>query len=310
MGKLPTMREDHSEVLPYNFNGYQVFFGLERLSDHPNSRMFSHWHEDTEFIVILSGQMLYNVSGTTVSLHPGEGLFVNAKQVHFGYSKDDEDCEFLFALWHPVLLCATDSIERNFVRPVLSDDTLPFVKLTSEVLWQRKILDRLLGLKELFRKKSAPLLLQSVFFEIWYELYENAYHPAEQQSSTNNQLSTLRAMLAYIHREFSQKVYLEDIAKSGHISISSCNMIFNRYMHETPVQYLLHYRLQKGCDMLINTDSSITEIAYMAGFQSLSYFIEIFRKTYLCTPYEYRKNNEDKAALSTVLIDHAASIAP
>lgn len=40
MGKLPTMRSDNSEILPYNFKDYFVFIGTEKLSDHPNFCMF------------------------------------------------------------------------------------------------------------------------------------------------------------------------------------------------------------------------------------------------------------------------------
>lgn len=42
MGKLPTMRSDNSEILPYNFKDYFVFIGTEKLSDHPNFCMFNH----------------------------------------------------------------------------------------------------------------------------------------------------------------------------------------------------------------------------------------------------------------------------
>ena len=31
MGKLPTMRSDNSEILPYNFKDYFVFIGTEKL---------------------------------------------------------------------------------------------------------------------------------------------------------------------------------------------------------------------------------------------------------------------------------------
>ena len=55
MGKLPTMRSDKSEILPYNFKNYFVFIGTERLSDHPNrcmSNSFSRYPATLLYLVI------------------------------------------------------------------------------------------------------------------------------------------------------------------------------------------------------------------------------------------------------------------
>lgn len=78
MGKLPTMRSDNSEILPYNFKDYFVFIGTEKLSDHPNFCMFNHWHDETEIIVPLKGHMTYNINGDLIKLSPGKGVFVNS----------------------------------------------------------------------------------------------------------------------------------------------------------------------------------------------------------------------------------------
>lgn len=112
MGKLPTMRSDNSEILPYNFKDYFVFIGTEKLSDHPNFCMFNHWHDETEIIVPLKGHMTYNINGDLIKLSPGKGVFVNSNQIHYGFSDDSTDCVFIYALWHPMVLCATNEIEN------------------------------------------------------------------------------------------------------------------------------------------------------------------------------------------------------
>lgn len=85
MGKLPTMRSDKSEILPYNFKNYFVFIGTERLSDHPNRCMFNHWHDDLEIVIPLQGHMIYNINGDLIRLEPGKGVFVNSNQIHYGF---------------------------------------------------------------------------------------------------------------------------------------------------------------------------------------------------------------------------------
>ena len=47
------------------------------LSQYPEYRAPSHWHDDIEFICVLSGGMKYNINGEIVNLKKGEGIFVN-----------------------------------------------------------------------------------------------------------------------------------------------------------------------------------------------------------------------------------------
>ena len=61
MGKIPAMRADNSEIIPYNFEAYRVFVGTEKMSDHTNMRMFRHWHDDIELDIPLTGNMIFSV---------------------------------------------------------------------------------------------------------------------------------------------------------------------------------------------------------------------------------------------------------
>lgn len=56
----------------------------------------------------------------------------------------------------------------------------------------------------------------------------------------------------------------------------------------------ISYRLKLGADLLQTTGLSVTEIAYQVGFSNASYFAEAFRKTYRCTPVEYRNSKAPK----------------
>ena len=64
------------------------------LSQYPEYRAPSHWHDDIEFICVLSGGMKYNVNGEIVNLKKGEGIFVNSGQMHSGFSDNGQECGF------------------------------------------------------------------------------------------------------------------------------------------------------------------------------------------------------------------------
>ena len=60
-------------------------------------------------------------------------------------------------------------------------------------------------------------------------------------------------------------------------------------MGHTPNDYLNSFRLEKSMELLRTTDMTATEIAFHCGFNSASYFAEIFKKQKGCSPKEYRK---------------------
>ena len=81
------------------------------------------------------------------------------------------------------------------------------------------------------------------------------------------------------------------MASACHTSKSEFCPLFKAAMHQTPFDFLLHYRIQKTLPLLCRTDQSVTEIAGCVGFSGSSHYSEVFRKFMQCSPTEYRRNN-------------------
>ena len=65
---------------------------------------------------------------------------------------------------------------------------------------------------------------------------------------------------------------------------------FKQYMHMTCVEYLNQYRMDIAAGKLSAGTESITDIAMDAGFNNISYFNRVFKKSFGMTPREYRKS--------------------
>ncbi len=282
------VRGDGSEKVKYDYDGYYAYIRRGLLSNYPNFAADSHWHDDLEFISILSGSMDYKVNGEPVHLEAGQGIMVNARQLHYGFSESHTECEFYCVLLHPMLLCVSQQIDREFVSPILADTSLPYVLLDSRTEWQRLILadiERIYQAKEL---PTAPLVIQNTFYHIWTLLSENAIKVRSVKKQDRN-LSVLKDMLSFIQKHYTGRISLEEIARSGNVSKSTCLMIFKKYLQDTPTNYLIGYRLKQAVKLLTGGEAlSITEIALEVGFGGVSYFAETFRKHYGCSPSELR----------------------
>jgi len=55
--------------------------------------------------------------------------------------------------------------------------------------------------------------------------------------------------------------------------------------------FIRSIRLKRACQLLIQTDDTVSEITYSVGFNDLQYFRKCFNAEYGCSPKEYRRRN-------------------
>lgn len=283
------VKDNLAEKVVYDYADCQASIHYDSLSLYPNCSGISHWHDDIELILILSGEMQYNVNGKIFMLHENEGIFVNSRQLHFGFSDNHKECVFLCILLHPILLCASPAYEKSFVLPVTRNNEAPCSLLSPDIPWQKEILEQIRFLFDHRKEKTAPLKILSSFSFIWALLYENL-SSSGVEIHADHDLSVIRSMTGFIQQNYTSRISLEDIAASGSVGISKCCRLFSRYFSHTPICYLNNYRLSQSTHLLRETSLSITEIALSTGFNSASYYAESFRKWAGSSPGEFRKN--------------------
>lgn len=60
----------------------------------------------------------------------------------------------------------------------------------------------------------------------------------------------------------------------------------------TPVDFVRHIRIKKACEMLRNTDNTLTSISFAVGFTDPKYFSKVFKKETGIVPTEYRNRTQ------------------
>lgn len=290
-------RKDSSEVFKYDFEGYPVLSQVGHMLAWKNHVVDVHWHNDIEFNVVRKGSLNFLINGETVRLEEGQGLVVNSRRLH-GHSTDGQDCEYLCTLMHPMLLCASSELEQRYVAPMIDDGFLPYVKLDGSAEWHGRVIERLGRIHDHVGDAAAPMIIQSLFYEIWLEMYENLCAEksvAAPVQRADRGLNATREMVVYVQEHFREKVTLEDIAKAGAVSKSTCLALFKKYLHDSPINYMILCRVSAAAERLESSGLSVTEIAYECGFSSASYFIETFGKVRGVSPLEYRKSLKNGA---------------
>lgn len=95
----------------------------------------------------------------------------------------------------------------------------------------------------------------------------------------------------YIDNHFKEDLSLAQLAQMAHINKYHLAHTFQKEFGTSPISYLLSLRIEESCFLLRETDHSLTLIAQILGFSSLSYFSQCFRKAKGMSPMAYRKQN-------------------
>ena len=289
------LNENYSEKICYDTPQYPAYIRRGLLSQYPNHSAPNHWHDDIELIAVLSGEMEYSVNGEILELKKGQGLLVNAGQMHFGFSRKKTECDFICILLHPMLLSPLPSFEQDFILPVIRNQNFPYLFLHEETSWERAIYEKALYLYNIRKEKTAPLKILAGFAEIWELLYENISVDKDRNKNNiheNQDLNIVKKMAEFINNNYMEKLSLADIAAAGAVGQSKCCKLFARFFFQTPTMYLTQHRLTKSMELLLNTDLPVIEIALSVGFGSASYYTETFRKWIGKTPSEFRKEGK------------------
>ena len=297
---ITKIMRDASEIVRYDEVGIPLSIREGLLSAYPNHRALCHWHEDIEWVYIRSGQMNYYMNGKRVLLNTGEALMVNSRQMHYGYSENGQDCDFIRILCHPKIFITNSVLYQSYIAPVLSNPSLEYLHLKPEFPEDTEALQLLPEILRIKKEHPAAYEIEAaaLLSLLWCRLLRS--HPMMPNEAAAKpkepDLLVQRDMVSYIYSHYSESINLDEIAAAGKVCRNKCCQIFRRYLNQSPIDFLNHYRLEVSCHLLNNTKLSIAEICTACGFNHQSYYSKIFLRTYSCSPRDFRKRTEEKTS--------------
>ena len=93
----------------------------------------------------------------------------------------------------------------------------------------------------------------------------------------------------HISERFDQHISVSDISNFVHMTPQSFCRWFKQSIGCSFVTYLNTTRIEKACQMLIQTNANISNVSFKCGFETVSHFNRTFKKLKRMTPKEYRK---------------------
>lgn len=253
----------------------------------------SHRHREPELLLVTDGELRALLTGRELVLHEGEGLFINGGAAHGLVANSKDGANYLSMSFSPDCITGTDDTKlvSRYIEPITSAKELDYIPLRGSG-WANDICDIMRQMQSAASAKRPgyELRLKILLSEIWLILYENCIPDlSTSRSVSHTEKARIDILRKFIQENYTEKISLDDIAASAHISRGECCRIFKRLYDTTPFQYLVHYRLTRSVYYLSETDKSISQIAQSVGFCSSSYYTKCFRAEYNCTPLKFRQ---------------------
>ncbi len=255
--------------------------------------LYNHWHDEMEIICIEDGIGMVRLNRENLRVKKGDILLVNPGVLH-GIKTDLKhilyfksivfDLEFLRG-------SAGDLCQERVISPLMENQAEFVHKISPQDKKHGEIFRLFYQIHDCHRLKTAYYFvkLKSLLYDFLYEmLIANYIIPSDTEQNKN--LSSIKQVLDYMNRHYSEALSAKELALSSNFSEYYFMKIFRQYTGKTLIEYLNDLRLEKAKALLIHTCEPVTEIALKVGFNNTSYFIKKFQQANGVSPSNFRKN--------------------
>lgn len=278
-------------------------------SAHPQYQMPVHWHKEWELIRILKGTLTLHADQQEISGKSGDFFLIRDSMLH-GFAPTTE-CIYECLLFDLNGLFRSSDTLQKYLRPVYRLEILPNIHYSQDTHSELyALVDELMKVNagycsaQAVPKQAAAshhhfttdcpdyheLVTISSLSLFFARLLQNGLYSANHKPGINvpHRIDQIRSVLEYIEQQYSTAITLNTMAEVAGMNPKYFCRVFKEVTQQTPMDYVISYRVEQAAKMLASTDLSVLEIAMECGFNDCSYFIRTFRRLKAVTPKQYR----------------------
>ena len=237
-----------------------------------------HTHNHTELFFIVSGRGQFLVDDQLYPVDVNSLVIINPNVTHTEVSLNAQPLEYIVLGIEGIELATTENSNGQFC--IL--DHLESVEFSSCL---RNIL-REMELKNTGYEDICQAYMEILIIRLM-RTTSLSVQSGPQTVSGNRQCAFVRR---YIDLHFKEPLTLEQLSGEAHMNKYYLSHAFKREYGVSPINYMISRRIEESKYLLAETDLSLSHIAQLLGFSSLSYFSQVFRRTQDISPMEYRQS--------------------
>ncbi len=249
-------------------------------------KQHAHSHRIYHLIFYLDGRNTIRIEGQWVEVRAGQMVLINPDVDHNVVPQELHKCSFL------TLMFSYQSGDRYL--------SLPFDQLLGKLLGTQLHLPLVvedingsfhsffscLENDVLLKKEKDMERIGFCLAGLFNALHGTCLHRSQASAIPDDMLAVQQHLL----ENLDQPVTIHDLTRISNLSRSRLIGKFKQHCGMSPIDFLIHERIEKARIYLQHSSKRIKEIAWLCGFESEYYFCKTFKKRAGQTPGGFRRN--------------------
>lgn len=234
-----------------------------------------HWHGRLEVICVVDGQGVISIDFTEFLVQKGDIVIVPPRALHNARGRDgqllkSQTVVFFLECFRP------ERSFQNLIRPGMEG--------------YREILQ---VLEQIFSPRKGSLSSQELLMRGYatslYALLGCYGYERRSDQGENDSNQVIKSVISYIHSHYQEKISVETLAGIAGYSKYHFVRYFSAHVGCSCSFYIQAVRISKAKELLRSSGASVSAVSEQTGFESVAYFIKVFRAQTGTTPLKYRK---------------------
>ena len=251
-----------------------------------------HFHNYIELTRVEGGKIVYSFLDKEVVAGDGDMVIVNHIQPHAVKGTDERALVTVIGFKPEFIWKGADEIDFRYIENFFHGSETFDNLVHADVPYCKKVTE-LFGeiCAEYDRKEDGyKLMIKAKLMELLTILYR--HHTIVFRKDGFKNLNNFKNVVDFIYENAEKPLTLSECAAIAECSPSYFSFTFHKMSGKRFSDYLSSVRVDKACEMLLNTDLSINDIRKKCGLNNPSNFNKLFMRLKKTTPVKYRKEHK------------------
>lgn len=280
---------------PHNWNLEDIAFPADlpvHTFFHSVQSVDFHMHQATELLLVLSGSILLLVDDQERQIDAGGVALIHGNQVHATHDLGSPNMVLALQIHSAVARHDPHFERRRFDLAALQADPAGQAVLQRLRFLMARVMYEIRSKRTAWRMEVESLVLQLIALLVRKapsQMVEQV-DPLFTHDEARLLGPRLRAAAQYIRQRASEPITTGSLAQALGLSSGYLARLFKGEAGTTFSSFITHVRLRRALEMLNAPEPGrVIDIALNCGFPNVKAFNVAFKRTFSCTPSEWRR---------------------
>ncbi len=249
----------------------------------------AHVHKAVELLYVKKGSYTVLLDGVEYELEEGDLVLFCSNAIHHVFTKNLPENEYYVIKISPTFFLQFSTQEEG------TEYVMRFAinRKENKNIWKREELEGtplLSALQSLIlehegQKYASQVAIKLKIMELLVEILRSD-SPTGEKIPHNPTATLMYNTMVYVRNHYSEDMDERELAHRLGMSYSYFSRSFKRVTGMTFKQYLNRIRINQAEKLLCREGASVSEVATKCGYNSISYFINVYKNITGKTPYQ------------------------